>query len=549
MAQFKAFKPEAMERIARSMGHQGDMNNFQQFLTSNPEKQNQMNTFTAQAIQMARGGTVIKMQEGGDTNQSDEGTENSNTDSGGGTTEKKKTKGIMETTIDDINNPDHPSNTELKPEDLEGDDTQTIDSTKGQVSTEDKDPATTTKGEVKTADEPPADLEPETYDPTKVGDAPKAEAQQTTVQDEMLIKAAQGKMSPEEQIAYAAALKAGQAQVDRKATVQGQLEEMNKGVEDGSIPAYATAAARAAMGAMAARGLGASSMASGAMFNAIMESSIPIAKQDAQTFAQYGLANASNAQMAHLAKAAALSSLNMANLNNRQQAAVENAKTFLQVDLANMNARQQTELFNTQAQQNFMLSDQAADNASKQFNATSKMQTDQFMASLSNNISQFNATQTNSMEQFNAGQTNSMEQFNTKLEEMREQFNASNQLVIEQFNAKWKQQIATTNNAAQNYANEFNAKSLLDISNTAYANMWSHMGDLMEWAWTSGESGKDRLHELTLAEIDAKLQTELAHLKLDAEASGAIGGFIVDMFTSPLGGSLLGGAFGIPAPQ
>ena len=38
--------------------------------------------------------------------------------------------------------------------------------------------------------------------------------------------------------------------------------------------------------------------------------------------------------------------------------------------------------------------------------------------------------------------------------------------------------------------NEFNAKALLDISNTAYSNMWSHMGDLMEWAWTSGENAK-----------------------------------------------------------
>ena len=73
------------------------------------------------------------------------------------------------------------------------------------------------------------------------------------------------------------------------------------------------------------------------------------------------------------------------------------------------------------------------------------------------------------------------------------------------------------------------------------------MGDLMEWAWTSGENGKSRMHELTLAEIDAKLQTELAHLNLDAEASASIGGFIVDLFTSPIGGSIVGNYLGIPA--
>ena len=555
MATFKAFKPEAMQRIARSMGHMGDMNQFENFLMANPDKSAMMRNYNARAMQMAEGGVVKKMQEGGEITKQKIDTGPVNPDNilniEGGTIGDGKTpsqpqtqSNIMDDTIDNIKKPTAPENTTLDAEKIEQKDDQTVDSSKGQVD-EDKPPVDTKEGEVKTADDP-REVEPETYDPTKVGDAPKAEAEQMTVTEEMKIKAAQGTMSEEEKKAYADALIAGQAQVTKEGTVMGQLEMLSAQAEDGQIPSYATAAVRSAMSAMAARGLGASSMASGAVFNAILESQLPIAKQDANTFAQYGLANATNAQQATLAKAAALSSLNMANLNNRQQAVVENAKTFLQVELANMNNRQQTEIFNTQAQQNFMLSDQAADNAAKQFNATSKQQADQFMASLASNISQFNASQVNAMEQFNSGEANAMAKFNQQLEDAREQFNASNKLVIEQFNAKWKQQIATTDTASQNYANEFNAKALLDISNTAYANMWSHMSDLMEWAWTSGESGKDRLHELSLAEIDAKLQTELAHLELDAEASGAIGGFIVDLFTSPIGGSIVGNYLGIP---
>tara|TARA_R100000005_G_scaffold25054_1_gene11091 strand:+ start:73 stop:1710 length:1638 start_codon:yes stop_codon:yes gene_type:complete len=541
MATFKAFKPEAMQRIARSMGHMGDMNQFENFLMANPDKSAMMRNYNARAMQMAEGGVVKKMQEGGDT--------------GTGTEEEKKEEtkqpdqqtqsNIMDDTIGQIKTPTAPTGTTLDATKIGVKDDQMIDSGTGQID-EDKPPVETTKGEVKIAD-PAKDVKAETYDPTKVGEAPKAEAQKTEITDDMLVKAAQGTMSDEEKKAYADALIAGQAQVTKEMTIQGQLENLSAQAEGGQIPSYATAAVRSAMNAMAARGLGASSMASGAVFNAILESQLPIAKADAQTFAQYGLANASNAQQATLAKAAALSSLNMANLNNRQQAAVENSKRFLEVDLVNFEARQQTEIFNTKAQQDFMLSDQAADNAAKQFNATSKMQTDQFMANLANNISQFNTAQVNAMEQFNAGEENAMAKFNQQLESQREQFNAQNKLVIEQFNAKWKQQIATTDTAAQNYANEFNAKALLDISNTAYSNMWSHMGDLMEWAWTSGESGKDRTLKLTLAEIDAKLQTELAHLKLDAEASGAIGGFIVDLFTSPIGGSIVGDYLGIPA--
>jgi len=535
MAQFKAFKPEAMERIARSMGHQGDMNSFQQFLISNPEKQNQMNMYTTQARQMAVGGYVRKMQEGGDTNEGN--TDENNTDDGstGG--------GIFDETIGNIDNPEAPEGGTIDPVKIgdSEDSSQTITKGTGDI---DKDVNITTEtGDAKTADDA-QDMDAETYDATTVSDkTPKAETKTTTVSDDMLVKAAQGKMTDEERKTYDAALKAGQAEVERKATVQGQLEEMNKNIEDGSIPAYATAAVRAAMGAMASRGLGASSMATGAMVNAIMESSIPIAKADADTYKEYGLQNATNAQMATLTKAAALSALNTANLNNRQQAVVENARAYIKVDLANLTNAQQTELSNVHNTVQTLLSDQAADNASKQFNATSENQVNQFMASLANNISQFNASQLNAMETFNAGEENSMAKFIEEQESLREQFETKNQLLIEQFNATWKQQIATTDTAATNYANEFNAKNLLDISNTAYANMWSHMSDMMEWAYTSGESGKDRVHELTLAQIDAKVRTDLKHLDLDAGAWGDIGEFVSKMMFSDSSNTLFSKLF------
>ena len=35
MAKFKAFKPQALERIAKTMGYTGDMGGFQQYLDSN----------------------------------------------------------------------------------------------------------------------------------------------------------------------------------------------------------------------------------------------------------------------------------------------------------------------------------------------------------------------------------------------------------------------------------------------------------------------------------------------------------------------------------
>ena len=63
---FKAFKPSGMEKIARSMGYQGSMEGFQNFIAQDPMRQKQMQGFQQKAMQMARGG-VVRLQEGGIT--------------------------------------------------------------------------------------------------------------------------------------------------------------------------------------------------------------------------------------------------------------------------------------------------------------------------------------------------------------------------------------------------------------------------------------------------------------------------------------------------
>jgi hypothetical protein len=67
MMQFKAFKPQAMNKIAQAMGYQGDMGQFQQFIEQDPARQQQMNMYTNAAQKMAQGGMVKKMAVGGTT--------------------------------------------------------------------------------------------------------------------------------------------------------------------------------------------------------------------------------------------------------------------------------------------------------------------------------------------------------------------------------------------------------------------------------------------------------------------------------------------------
>ena len=65
MQQFKGFKPEAMQRIAGTLGYQGDMSNFSDYLNQNPDKMQQMGMYQQKALQMVNGGMVRKFANGG----------------------------------------------------------------------------------------------------------------------------------------------------------------------------------------------------------------------------------------------------------------------------------------------------------------------------------------------------------------------------------------------------------------------------------------------------------------------------------------------------
>ena len=251
-----------------------------------------------------------------------------------------------------------------------------------------------------------------------------------------------------------------------------------------------------------------------------------IALENSRIANTMNLENLSNQQAMVIAEASALANLDLSNLNNRQQAGVQNAQSFLQVDMANLSNKQQTELFKAQQRIQGLFTDQAAENASRQFNASSQNQVDQFFANLANQVSQFNATQINAQGQFNAGQANTIERFNAELNNQRDQFNAQNQLVIAQSNAQWRREIATADTAAVNRANELNATNILDISKTAYDNLWQYYGDTMEWAWKSAENQIDRNNALAIAELDAKTQGDVAARQSKSAAGSAIGNLI-----------------------
>ena len=286
-------------------------------------------------------------------------------------------------------------------------------------------------------------------------------------------------------------VQAATATPTEKATVQGQLDTLMQDFEGGATPTWAAGAMRAATSAMAARGLGASSMAGQAIIQATMEAALPVASADAQVFAQFESQNLSNRQQramlaaqqratfmgqefdqafqSRVMNASKISdvanmnftaeqqvalensrnanTMNMANLSNRQALTMAEAAALSNLDMSNLNNRQQAAVMNAQS---FLQMDMANLNNQQQtsmFKSQQQIQSlftdqaaanaaSQFNASSENQTDQFFANLSTSASQFNASQTNAQNQFNAGQTNAQDRFASEMMNQRDQFNAQ-----------------------------------------------------------------------------------------------------------------
>jgi len=122
-------------------------------------------------------------------------------------------------------------------------------------------------------------------------------------------------------------------QLDQRATTQYQMSQLLGSIQQGQpMPPWAAPAVRKIGGIMQARGLGGSSMAAAAMTQAVLESGITIAADDAKKYATIQLANLNNEQQMALSNAATFAAMDKANLNARLTSAVTNAQALLAIE-------------------------------------------------------------------------------------------------------------------------------------------------------------------------------------------------------------------------
>ena len=299
-----------------------------------------------------------------------------------------------------------------------------------------------------------------------------------------------------------------------EATAQGQLTGLLEQFEGGETPPWAAGAMRAATAALAARGLGASSMAGQAVVQAAMESAMPIAMADAQTRASFEAQNLSNRQQAamfaaeqrskflgiefdqnfqsRVQNASRIADIANINFSAEQQIALENARMAQTVDLTNLSAknaklmadvaamsqldmtnlsnRQQTAVQNAQSFLQMDMSSLSNTQQTAMFKAQSNVQSILTDTAAANAAAQFNAVSENQTNQFYDNLVTQVSQFNSEQASLIERFNAGEANAISQFNttqANLRDQFNASNSLVIEQANAVWAQAIATTDNAA----------------------------------------------------------------------------------
>ena len=291
---------------------------------------------------------------------------------------------------------------------------------------------------------------------------------------------------------YAEQIQAASATPTDQATVAGQLSTLTANFDASNPPAWAAGSLRAVQAQMAARGLGASSMAGQAMVQAALESALPIAQADAQVNAAFESANLSNRQQramlaaqqratfigqefdqsfqARVQNSAKIADIANRNFTAEQQVALENSRAAQTMNINNLSNRQAVTMAEASALANLDMSNLSNRQQSAVQNAQSFLQMD--MANLSNQqqMDMFAGQQQvqsmftdqaaeNASKQFNATSQNQVDQFFSSLGQQANQFNATQMNAQEQFNAGQTNTIERFNAEINNQRDQFNAQN------------------------------------------------------------------------------------------
>ena len=167
------------------------------------------------------------------------------------------------------------------------------------------------------------------------------------------------------------------ASLPTEALVSSQMETLLAGMDEGVTPTWARPAVAQVESMMARRGLSASTVGRDALFNAIVQTALPLAQSNAQALQQRAAQNLSNEQQANMSASTLDMQRRMANLSNQQTAGTQTAQLAQQMSTLQSQFRQQAVLTTAEQQQQVRVQNLA----NQQDTAKTQAQLDQQTAS------------------------------------------------------------------------------------------------------------------------------------------------------------------------
>lgn len=300
-----------------------------------------------------------------------------------------------------------------------------------------------------------------------------------------------------------------------EALVSAQMEVLLAGIDDGNIPAWARPTVDALEGVMARRGLSASTVGRDALFNAIIQSALPIAQGNATALQNRANLNLTNEQNAEIAQANNIMQVRLGNLANRQLAASETARMAQEIAVKQSTFDQQAAVISSEQQQQTALVN--TQNAQAKASADAQMQQQAALAEFSENsrrdyenlkalndasVNNLNAEQSMRLKKYDAELATIIRQ--AELDQDIEKANLNASLSVELQNLTQQNDAAKDTMTVENQERLVNLQTLVDLRKTN-----ATLAQQMDMANLTNEQ------QVELAVLQDKAATDAANFTAD----------------------------------
>ena len=300
-------------------------------------------------------------------------------------------------------------------------------------------------------------------------------------------------------------VQAAVAALPNEALVSSQLENLLGGMESGQVPMWARPAVAAVEQNMAQRGMSASTVARDALFNAIVQTAIPIAQSNAAALQQRASQNLSNEQQANAQTAQLDMQRRMANLANQQSAASQTAQ-FAQ-NMAQMQSQFRQDATMLSAQQAQEVRTQNLANRQRTAEINSQNQQAMNALNLSNEqqmeLANLEALNAEGAQNLNAEQQGRLAEFQTAAEFMARNAGFTQEMSLANLSAEQQVRLANLTSLNQASSENLSAEQQAELTN-------------LEATMRSNLAAADIAKTLNIAQLNANQQRAVQNASLVA---------------------------------